>query len=601
MDTPHSNQRPVRILPPALADRIAAGEVVERPASVVKELVENSLDAGATRVDVTLEQGGVGRILVCDDGHGLPEDELLLAVTRHATSKLAEGDDLLDIGTFGFRGEALASIAAVADVTLSSAPAGSEHGAQIRVVSGQVTDQGPSALAKGTRVDVRDLFGAVPARRKFLKTAPTEVRRCQEVLSRLSLAHPEVGFSLTSDGRSLLNFPQGQNLPTRLAALWPPALTEHLEPFEAAAGGYRVRGLAGPPSVTQARGDRIYTYVNDRPVQDRILTSAVRQAYSGRLISREHPVAVIFLDVPEGAVDVNVHPSKVEVRFRDESAVFSVVRRGIVQALAASDPLMPKPRQEPEVDLGPPDPLLPPKLPPQPEAQRPLDFTPSKRPADRPAPAAEAPAFHVQEQVDAWKPHPEPVHETQPASIVGLLPGCDYLGQVADTYLILRLPGGDLGLLDQHAAHERVLYARFRAAGTRQGRSLAVPVTLPLHGAEQARLDELWADLAQLGFGLSRPSPGVVEMTAAPGELTAGQAKELLAEILAGQVEDADALWQMYACRAALKAGEALAPAEALALIGEWAATEGREHCPHGRPALVKLRPRDLEKLFKRS
>ena len=625
-----SPQRPIRLLPPALADRIAAGEVVERPASVVKELVENSLDAGAARIRVDLENGGLGLIRVSDDGRGLPPDEMPLAVARHATSKLAQGDDLLAIGSFGFRGEALASIASVARLTLSSARAdGPDGGAQVRVEHGRMSEVIPAALPGGTTVEVRDLFGSVPARRKFLKTNATEVRRCQEVLARMSLAHPRAGFTLTSDGRTLFSFPPGQTLVLRLASLWPPAITEHLEPFEAALGSgpdaYRAHGLAGPPSVAQARGDRIYTYVANRPVQDRILTSAVRQAYKGRLVSREHPVAVIFLETPQGAVDVNVHPAKLEVRFRDESAVFAVVRRGISQALAAADPLLGK-RPEPisgqnsgrglerdGIDLTGILETPPRAAPPQPAQQR-LNITPAS-----PAPSKweEPPrANRVAEAVVDWGTPPAPPGtapesgpELEPeieenhilAAPLGLPPGVAYLGQVADTYLILRLPGGELGLLDQHAAHERVLYARYAAAGKRPGRPLAVPVSLALHPAEEARALELWTDLQELGFSLSHAGPGVLEMSAAPGELTAGQAKELLAEILAGETDGRDNMWQMYACRAALKAGEPLAAAEALALIGEWAATPDREHCPHGRPALVRLSGRELEKLFKRS
>ncbi|MDR2668540.1 MAG: DNA mismatch repair endonuclease MutL, partial [Desulfovibrio sp.] len=356
-----ARHRSIRLLPEVLRNQIAAGEVIDRPASVLKELVENSLDSGASEISVSLQEGGISLVAVRDNGSGIPADELKAAVTRHATSKVTGFHDLLNVASYGFRGEALASIGSVSDMLLESAYRGNhrpgrnsedasgisrgEHsrpdvseedsatracGACIRVRHGVISDPAPSAVVEGTNIEVRDLFANVPARLKFLKNPATELKRCRELLLRPALAHLDTTFSLHlsgtgSRGRELLRLPAGLSLQDRLMLIWPPQIVENLRPFAGEHNGIRAHGLMSPPHNSQVRGDRILLYVNGRPVANRIVFQAVREAYKGRLTTREYPQVLLFLEPEHGDVDVNVHPAKTEVRFREERAVFSAV------------------------------------------------------------------------------------------------------------------------------------------------------------------------------------------------------------------------------------------------------------------------------------
>jgi len=615
----------IRVLPPGLKNQIAAGEVVERPASVVKELVENGLDAGATRIDVTVEQGGRSLLVVQDNGAGIPADQLELAVTRHATSKIRDFHDLSTIGSFGFRGEALPSIASVSRFTMTSRAQGADEASFIEVRAGEVASKGPAALASGTRVEVRDLFAVTPARLKFLKTEATENRRCQDVLMRVALAHLETGFSLTVGGRELFRLPPDQTLADRLAAFWPPAVCQGLKAFDCGRDGYRANGVAGSPNTAQGRGDRILLYVNGRPVQDKLMLSAVRQAYKGMLLSREYPQMVLFLDVPRDEVDVNVHPAKLEVRFLEERRVFSAIRSGVLQALSDPDGeiqsgcVSPEPGRYPAPtafadfsasresgSAGSSESFR--------SAHRPASFQETKfstykaftedrarsldLPVPPPSPSSEnlatgGPAMAVPSL--AREPGPDAL---RPATLAGS--GYTYLGQIADTYLVLRR-GADLELVDQHAAHERILLAAMREQRQKgDSQPLALALEMPLHPSEAEVLADLREDLRAMGFVIEMDGSSKALVRGIPPTLETGEAREYLRDALAEKARGLDDLWIMMSCKTAIKANQPLAVDEALALLETWLKTPEREFCPHGRPVVLRWTPNDLEKLFKR-
>lgn len=698
-----SPARPIRLLPPALRNQIAAGEVVERPASVLKELVENSLDAGAADIAVSLEDGGQTLLAVRDNGLGIPASDLELAVTRHATSKVASFADLLHVASYGFRGEALPSIGSVSDLLVESAfcPIGREpgEGAFIRVRHGETVASGPSALPRGTLVEVRDLFANVPARLKFLKTPATELKRCQETLIRLALARPDTSFSLSVAGQSTsqerLRLEAGLSLPERLTSIWPRQIVDGLLPFAAERSGMRAHGLVSLPQQAQTKGDRILIYVNNRPVNNRLLLQALRQAFKGRLTSREYPQAVLFLDIDPQEVDVNVHPAKSEVRFRDERAVFGAVLHALENVLAGHSGSFfnPGPALASDTDIapgkGPEQAVLPPLYQHSPGSASPNEQTPlthQVRPAgfwgsiDRPrlvdwtereqagladnpgeagpdegahAPAPEkyisprlesgavfrasrpsalhentagyAPAFRsgasptpraeaVWDQGPSQPPDAVPTaqgfpDENREAGLMPLSPQAGgypisvdafvCLGQVADTYLIL-VKGDSLFLVDQHAAHERVLlHAIERQTVSAQSQLLAFPAEMPLHPAERSRLEGVFGQLTHLGYSLSA-TPAGVSVSGVPPLLGRAKGLELLRDILSERVDGPEALLHLIACRSAIKAGQQLTADEAAGLIRQWLATPDCAFCPHGRPTVLSFDPAALEKMFKR-
>ncbi len=607
--------RSIRILPPELQNQIAAGEVVERPASVLKELLENSLDAGARRVHVLVDRGGQGLIQVQDDGAGIAPQDLELAVTRHATSKILRLEDLFDLHSFGFRGEALPSIASVSRLRLTSATTDSGEAFFIEVDAGRVVRQGPAALAQGTRIDVRDLFVNVPARLKFLKTPATEGKRCQDVFCRLALTRLDVHFEYVVGGRTALSMPPSGDLRQRLKLIWPDSVTDSLLPVAHEREGLRLEGLVSAPHSVQAQANRLLLYVNDRPVQDKLLLRAVRDAYQGRLLTREYPQAALFLKLPPEEVDVNVHPAKTEVRFRDQQGVFSVVRQGVLQALEQLETQRfsrtEDCRQWPARFQGEGDHETP-------SAQGRLETAGSQAPPQRPKFAAlreyqrnfgqdesvfpqadlgnalSDPAQHP----DAPISTPAAARPANPESALGRA-GMRYLGQIADTYLVLAAADG-LVLVDQHAAHERILLQRLKSSSRPLPRSLMPFLEMNLHPAQQGRLQELWASLAEMGFQLANPKAGLLEIQGVPEHLEPGQAREFLMAALDGQAADMETLWTMMACKTAIKAGQPLAASEALHLLETWLACPDRSFCPHGRPIMIRLESADLEKMFKR-
>jgi len=619
-------RRAITLLPETLRNQIAAGEVVERPSSVLKELVENSLDAHAARIDVVLEGGGVSRLMVADDGDGIPAAELALAVTRHATSKLGSVADLFAVTSFGFRGEALPSIASVSSLVLTSRARDAVEAAHIEVEHGAVLAEGPAALAGGTRVEMRRLFASTPARLKFLRTEATEAKRCQEILVRMALARPDVAFSFTSGGREMFRLPGGQTLAARLGQFWPPQVLEGLVEFSRSRDGLTASGLAGRPSHAQNRADRMLFYVNGRPVQDRLLMRAARDAYKGRLLSGEYPQVLLFLALPPEEVDVNVHPAKLEVRFRDEGAVFSLVRQAL-QAAAGADGLAEASASYAQAAQN--------------AGQESLSDAPGWlrgsggsgvwRPGDHPG-QGEKP-----DQLRAWRDFQSTLPErvaplplspaergasqsfgedsTAPGAVFATVSdasnpqaltreGLEYLGQVAGTYLVLRQGGvgaGRMLLVDQHAAHERVILENMRRARTGgDTQPLAVPLNLSLHPAEALRLAELSGELREVGFVLEQAQEGQLLVRGVPPSLPAGKAVQYLREILDEQSDGLTSLWTLLSCKSAIKAGQALARDEALALLEAWLAAPERENCPHGRPVVVSFGEADLERLFKR-
>lgn len=628
----------IQVLPSELCNQIAAGEMVERPASVVKELVENSLDAWATRVDVQLENGGQGLIRVQDNGSGVLPDELSLAVLRHATSKIRKVTDLDSIHSYGFRGEALPSIASVSDFSMASAVRG-ENGSVvssvIRVSFGERSGVEPSSLHQGTVVEVRDLFSNVPARLKFLKSPATEVKRCLEWLERQALARTDVAFSLMSDGRTLLQCLPGETLAARLARMWPPQVVEALAPFDAERSGVRVHGLAARPDVSQPHGSRILIFVNGRSVTDKRVYGAVRQAYEGRITSRDYPQAVVFVELDPAEVDVNVHPAKSEVRFRDESAVYAAVLTAVRSSLqtpsgeldagcGVKDGISPEvtPPSAGKKEEAPPvlaesrpmgfwgaadSPLRRP-LPAEKESEGDGEWTvarphpvPDSRGMTQPAPSGEdAPSFREEEKTESRPTPPVPenlLRETpEPAPSRGL----EYLGQVAGTYLVFRDASDALVILDQHAVHERILFSRFSEKGWHgASQGLALPLVLELHPAEAGR----WRDVKEMLEGLGYRGTlcgGTLTVDGIPALLDRAGAQDFLRECLAGLKDDFRARFATMACRSAIKGGQRLTRDEAMNLVSQWLATPDRDYCPHGRPTVLRRDAAALEKLFKR-
>ncbi|MGG5890033.1 DNA mismatch repair endonuclease MutL [Falsiroseomonas sp. HC035] len=583
----------IRLLSETTANRIAAGEVVERPAAAVKELVENALDAGATRISVTLEDGGIGRILVEDDGHGMDAADLSLAMDRHATSKLAEEAMLFRIATLGFRGEALPSIGAVSRLTLTSRTAGAAAHA-IQVEGGRKGDVAPAAGAPGTRVEVRDLFFATPARRAFLRSPRHEAEQAVEAVRRLAMAWPEVAFRVEVEGRVALSLPPADRA-ARIAGLLGPDFAAAAVPVEASRDGASLSGLAGLPTHHHATSAAQHLVVNRRPVRDPLLRTALRVAYRDLVPAKRFPAAALFLEVPPETVDVNVHPMKSELRFRNAEAVRGLMISALRRAVAVGAP-----GAAPD-DLGAGAFAAPPGFA---EAAPPGIF-PGWRPPSGPLP--QRPRGPSLPLGFAAAPLPAPLPDFPQDGPLGRP-----LGQILETYVLAEAADGSLVLVDQHAAHERLTHEALRAQlveGGVRAQPLLLPAVVEMPAADAARLLDQVAALARLGLEIEGFGPGAVLVRAMPALLGAPDPAPLLrdlAEELA-EMDEAlalearlDAAVARLACHGSIRAGRRLGSAEMAALLRQMEATPRAATCSHGRPTVLRFGKAELERLFGR-
>jgi len=566
----------IQVLPELLVSQIAAGEVVERPASVLKELLENSLDAGARAVTVTLEEGGIKRIQVDDDGQGIPADQLPLALARHATSKIASLEDLEGVASMGFRGEALAAIASVSRLSITSRPEGPAHAAALQAEGATHGEVRPAARAKGTTVSVADLYFNTPARRKFMRSEPTEFGHCDEVFRRVALARPGVAFTLKHNGR-VSRHVREQALPERISALLGPELLEASVPVEAQAGPLRLFGLAGTPQAARGRADAQYFFVNGRFVRDRLLAHAAREAYSGLLHGERQPAYVLFLELDPRGVDVNVHPAKTEVRFRDSRAVHQFVLHALQRALSPS------------------------------AAEAPVAYaTVNERGAIQAAFQMEQPRQAYQAFVSSALTREISSGENENQHPLGYA-----LAQLHGIYILAQNQAG-LVLVDMHAAHERIVMEKLKLnidAGSVRRQALLVPALFAAPALDIATAEENREALERLGLELGVAGPGELSVRAAPVLLAGGDvvalARDLLREIREYGASEAlssrqNELLATMACHAAVRANRTLSIAEMNALLREMEETERSGSCNHGRPTWYQLSMADLDRLFLR-
>jgi DNA mismatch repair protein MutL len=590
---------PVRRLDPLLVDRIAAGEVVERPASAVKELVENALDAGATRIDVAVEQGGKSLIRVIDDGSGMDARDLALAIERHATSKIPDGD-LTSIATLGFRGEALPSIAAVADLTIETRAMGAPHGCSIRVDAGEKRGLTASNWPRGTKIEARALFAATPARLKFLKTERTETAAIVDVVKRLAMAHPQARFSLSADSGALFDYAAcGDDSARRIFQILGEDFAANAFRLEAEREGVKLSGLAGLPTYSRGNAQMQYVYVNGRPVRDKLFAGAIRAAYLDFLSHDRHPVAALFIECDPRSVDVNVHPAKAEVRFADPGLVRGLVVGALKQALAEKSHRSADTNARAAIDVlargnGAPY-----------RAPAPANWSLSRSPY-APAGFEEQPqaAFDAGAPMADARAHDAPAQE--PESPLGAA-----RAQLHETYIIAQTQDG-LVIVDQHAAHERIVYEKLKrqreAAGVAR-QMLLIPAVVELDEARMNALASALDELAAFGLALETFGPGAMLVRETPALLGEVDCKRLVEDIADLLVEEGDArglsrrldqVLATCACHHSVRAGRRLSAPEMNALLREMETTPGAAQCNHGRPTYIELKLADIEKLFGR-
>jgi DNA mismatch repair protein MutL len=592
----------IRRLPEHLVNRIAAGEVVERPASALKEIVENALDAGATRIAVRLSNGGLDRIEVSDDGCGMDSAEMALALERHATSKLPD-DAIENVSTLGFRGEALPSIASVARLSIDSRIVGRD-GWNRTVDNGALVAEGPAALPPGTRVTVEQLFGKVPARRKFLRSPKAEYAACLDILRRLAMAHPAIAFSVEHDGRRVLGVQGGEAREDRVAALTDRHLADNHVIIGLERDGVRLSGVASLPTYNRGVGDHQYLFVNGRPVKDRLLIGAVRGAYADMLARDRHPVVALFLDVPPSEVDVNVHPAKTEVRFRDPALIRGMIVSGLRRALDAEGFRAVQMADPAGLSAWRPEPVSPTPIGAMPifeaAASGPTSYNPLYHSVGDRRPSFLAPPPQARAEPAAA---PAPEGTSFPLGVAR--------GQVARTYIVAEAEDG-LVIVDQHAAHERLTLERMRRAMEGQGvasQALLLPAVVELDEPACDRLEARAAELRDFGLELERFGPCAMLVRAVPAMLGQSDVQGLvtdLADDLAAYdsalslKERLDLVAATMACHGSVRAGRVLSVAEMNALLREMEVTPRSGQCNHGRPTWVKLGHGDIEKLFGR-
>ncbi|MFN3475637.1 MAG: DNA mismatch repair endonuclease MutL [Blastomonas sp.] len=595
----------IRRLPNALINRIAAGEVVERPASALKELVENAIDAGADRITVTLEDGGLSALEVTDNGCGMSPSDIALALERHATSKLP--DDAIElVSTLGFRGEALPSIASVARLSIASRTADGDGWRRV-VDHGEVVEDGPASLPPGTRIRMDSLFARVPARRKFLRSARSEYAACSDVVKRLAMARPDIAFSLESDGRRVFSVQAGEARLTRIASLTARGLADNAVLLDFEREGLRLTGVAGLPTYNRGVADHQFLFVNARPVRDRLLVGAVRAAYAEMLARDRHPVVALFLDVAPQDVDVNVHPAKTEVRFRDSAMVRGMIVSGLRRALDEGGFRAVQRPAEGALSRWHSEPVPPPPERDMFSAAPAIALAPAEEPAwlaaagvaERSQPYIAAAPMGRAEPSYA----PVPMAERYPLGIAR--------GQIAKTYIVAEAEDG-LVIVDQHAAHERLVLERMRKAadgGRVAAQALLIPEVVELDETACDRIEERAGELADFGLEVERFGPAAVLVRAVPAMLGGGDVHGLVQDIAdelgafdaaLSLKERLDLVASTMACHGSVRAGRVLSVAEMNALLREMEITPHSGQCNHGRPTWVKLAHGDIERLFGR-
>ncbi|MDP8254110.1 MAG: DNA mismatch repair endonuclease MutL [Candidatus Alcyoniella australis] len=580
----------IKLLDDGTINRIAAGEVVERPASVVKELVENSLDAGATEIVVEIERAGRRLIRVADNGCGMGYDDCLLAVERHATSKINDESDLLAVRTLGFRGEALPSIAAVSRFALTSCGPQDEGGTKLTINGGVIQSVEQVGCPAGTMVEVRELFYNTPARRRFLAGLQTELGHIIDRLTRIALARPEVRFVLRHNGRNVFVLPALDDALLRVSSLIGDDVSRALIRLELDQDEVMIRGGIAAPEVSRGSARQIYALVNGRAVRDKVTTGAVIEGFRDHLMRGRYPVAVIDLNTALDMVDVNVHPAKTEVRFRDSRSVFQALSQSVRQALRShAESSMPQPTGQ----GGGSEQVLPDQ-----REQRVADAV-ARYSVGRGSDAGAQPYFPRQEQPELIQRH----DERRPWRIIG---------QVLDCYILAQDEQG-LVIIDQHAAHERVVYERLLGQieqGAAQSQRLLLPITLDLAGTEGAALEQFAPELEGFGITVERFGPQTFVIKSLPALVPESAASNLVRDLVsdlaeigsAGRIEDArDQVVERIACHGAIRAGTELSEAAMRRLLDELLRTRNPEHCPHGRPTVRRVSSVELERMFKRT